>query len=339
MARASYCRFDFIFLDSAALSTLSKAVQSRLQAALRPRTSRAYQAGFRLFVSFMVKMNLMLPHKEETVLLYLEFLAQNGLKACSLRNHLSILGHYFALYNWPVQALCAKKVSMLVKSVHIDARMQVRIKGIFSPELLKKLILKMKRFTNHATYVALCLVSFFGFFRLGSLCPDNLSGFDRTRFPALGDVIWGPPGAHIVITCSKTMQKSGAIHVVQLPLLKDSILCPVMALKEMIKILAQDKEQPLFMIKTKAGKKVLTSFKARSFLKMVVVALGLNPKHYSFHAFRRSGASLAFNSNVDLDKIKQHGSWKSEAVWVYLNSTPKAASMVPTTFQQVLSYP
>ena len=90
-------------------------------------------------------------------------LAQNGLKACSLRNHLSILGHYFSLYNWPVQALCAKKVSVLVKSVHINARMQVRIKGIFSPELLKKLILKMKRFTNHATYVALCLVSFFGF--------------------------------------------------------------------------------------------------------------------------------------------------------------------------------
>ena len=112
-----------------------------------------------------------------------------------------------------------------------------------------------------------------------------------------------------------------------------------MALKEMIKILGQDKEEPLFMIKTKAGKKVLTSFKARSFLKMAAVALGLNPKHYSFHAFRRSGASLAFNSNVDLDKIKQHGSWKSEAVWVYLNSTPKAASMVPTTFQQVLSYP
>ena len=175
----------------------------------------------------------------------IEFLAQNGLKACSLRNHLSMLGHYFSLYNWPVQALCAKKVSMLVKSVHVNARMQVKIKGIFSPELLKKLILKMKHFTNHATYVALCLVSFFGIFRLGSLCPDNLSGFDRTRFPVLGDVIWGPPGAHILITCSKTMQKSGEIHVVQLPLLKDSILCPVMALKEMIKILGQDKGRTL----------------------------------------------------------------------------------------------
>ena len=226
-----------------------------------------------------------------------------------------------------------------MKSVHVNARMQVKIKGIFSPELLKKLILKMKRFTNHATYVALCLVSFFGCFRLGSLCPDNLSDFDRTRFPVLGDVIWGPPGEHILITCSKTMQKSGEIHVVQLPLLKDSIICPVKALKEMIKILGQDKEEPLFMVKTKSGKKVLTSFKARSFLKMVVLALGLDSKHYTFHAFRHSRASLAFNSNVDLDKIKQHGSWKSEAVWVYLNSTPKATPMVPTTLQRVLSYP
>ena len=104
-------------------------------------------------------------------------------------------------------------------------------------------------------------------------------------------------------------------------------------------LLGQGKEDPLFMVKTKAGLKVLTSFKARSFLKMVVLALGLDSKHYTFHAFCRSGASLAFNSNVDLDNIKQHGSWKSEAVWVYLNSTPKAASIVPTTFQRVLSNP
>ena len=72
---------SFIFADSAALSTLSKAVEFRLQGALLPRTSRVYQAGFHLFVSFMVKMNLMLPHTEETVLLYLEFLAQNGLES------------------------------------------------------------------------------------------------------------------------------------------------------------------------------------------------------------------------------------------------------------------
>ena len=214
-----------------------------------------HQAGFHLFVSFMVRMNLVLPHTEETVLLYLEFLAQNSLKACSLKIHSAILGHYFSLYHWPVQALCARKVLMLVKSVDVNARLQVKIKGIFSPELLKKLVLKMKCFTNHAAYVALCLVSFFGFLRLGSLCPDNLSGLG---FPVLGDVIWDPPGNHILFTCSKTMQKSGAIHIVQLLLLKDSVLCPVLALKEMIKLFGQGKEDPLIIVKTKAGVKVLT---------------------------------------------------------------------------------
>ena len=79
-----------------------------------------------------------------------------------------------------------------------------------------------------------------------------------------------------------------------------------MALKEMIKLLGQGKEDPLFIVKTKAGVKVLTSFKARSFLKMVVLSLGLDSKHYTFHAFRRSGVSLAFNSMV-VGRVKQFG--------------------------------
>ena len=38
----------------------------------------------------------------------------------------------------------------------------------------------------------------------------------------------------------------------------------------------------------------------------VVLSLGLNPKHFIFHAFRRSGASLAFDHDVKLEHIKQH---------------------------------
>ena len=67
----------------------------------------------------------------------------------------------------------------------------------------------------------------------------------------LEDVIWGAPGAHIVMTCSKTMQKAGAMHVVQLPQLANLVLCPVKALKAMIKAIPRDKGSPLFLIKTK----------------------------------------------------------------------------------------
>ena len=46
--------------------------------------------------------------------------------------------------------------------------------------------------------------------------------------------------------------------------------------------------------------------------------------------FRRSGASMAFDNNVQFENIKQHGNWQSEAIWHYLKCTPKAASTVPT---------
>ena len=41
----------------------------------------------------------------DTVVLYLEFLAQKTFKACSLLNSISLLKHLFALFNWPVLAL------------------------------------------------------------------------------------------------------------------------------------------------------------------------------------------------------------------------------------------
>ena len=97
-----------------------------------------------------------------------------------------------------------------------------------------------------------------------------------------------------------------------------------------------DKDGPSFQIMTKKGMTPLVAANARSVLKLAVTSLGLNPKHFTFHSFRRSGASLAFDGNVALENIKQHGNWRSEAVWVYLQNTPARASVIPTTFQQLL---
>ena len=93
---------------------------------------------------------------------------------------------------------------------------------------------------------------------------------------------------------------------------------------------------PLFQIMTKNGSTPLVAVNAQSVLKVAVTSLGSNPKHYAFHSFRCSGASLAFNGNVALETIKQHGNWRSEAVWAYLQTTPDRASVIPTTFQQLI---
>ena len=47
------------------------------------------------------------------------------------------------------------------------------------------------------------------------------------------------------------------------------------------------------------------------------MALGLNPSHFTFHSFRRSGATLAFNFHVP---IQRHGTWTSDCVYRYIQA-------------------
>ena len=116
-----------------------------------------------------------------------------------------------------------------------------------------------------------------GFFRSSTLVPSNLYSFDKTRFPIQNDLIWAKPGAHIIITCTKSMQASGKIQVVQLPSLTNLEICPIKALRWLMTYIAQGEQLPLFQICTKNGWQVLTAPKVRSFLKLVVITLGWNP--------------------------------------------------------------
>ena len=114
-------------------------------------------------------------------------------------------------------------------------------------------------------------------------------------------------------------------------------ICPVKALQGMIRTMNLAHSDPLFMIHEIGHKKILTAFNVRSVLAKTVQKMGLYPQEFGFHAFRRSGASLAFNDNVPLEYIKVHGHWKSNAVWTYLKNAPKTAAVVTGTFQNLVT--
>ena len=222
-------------------------------------------------------MGLTPPYSIDTIVLYLEFLAQKNFKACSLRNNVSVLKHFFALFNWPLAALSCRKVQLLLKSVQMNARMNIKVKGVISISMLQKLIKIVQKCYNGVTYKALFLMAYFGFFRLASLVPPTTGSFDKTRYFTVNDVVWGQPGAHIIVTCAKNMQNSGQYHVVQLPQLKNVLICPVLALKNMLKKKDITPHQPLFQIHTKKGIVPLIASNARSFLKTCIATMGLNP--------------------------------------------------------------
>ena len=112
------------------------------------------------------------------------------------------------------------------------------------------------------------MVAYFGFFRLASLVPNSVKSFDKTRYPVSEDVIWGPRGFHLILTCAKNMQTSGEYQVVQLPKLDNYNICPVTALKAMIAKFNYTKDTPLFLVENKVGVQTTVAFKVRSFFEV-----------------------------------------------------------------------
>ena len=96
----------------------------------------------------------------------------------------------------------------------MNAKRQISVKNVISVSLLARLVDYARKLHNGQVFAAIFLTSFFGFFRLASLVLSSVQQFDKTRFPIVGDLIWGSPGVHIIMTCAKNMQTADKVQVV-----------------------------------------------------------------------------------------------------------------------------
>ena len=87
-------------------------------------------------------MKLESPQCENNILLYLEFLAQSNLRSTK-------------------EGLCSRKVTLLVKSVKINAPLRHKVKGVFTHSMLRHLIKLAKKVKDGQVYLTLFLVAFF----------------------------------------------------------------------------------------------------------------------------------------------------------------------------------
>ena len=132
------------------------------------------------------------------------------------------------------------------------------------------------------------------------------------------------------------MQLNNQARLLSLPLL-NSIICPVTAIKKLLKTNPGGKNSPLLQFRVSNTLQPLTDTRVRKHLKNILNFLTIGDKNLTFHAFRRSGATYAFNNNVTLQNIQQHGTWSSECVWRYVSDSVEASSQVSDTFRSTLS--
>ena len=92
----------------------------RIHAALRPSTVTAYAAKFKLFLAFSIFHQFQLTDLD-TILAFLEYMAQNGSRAHSVSAYVSTIKHYFALGDLDTRCLDNRQVHLLIKSVAVDS--------------------------------------------------------------------------------------------------------------------------------------------------------------------------------------------------------------------------
>ena len=181
---------------------------------------------------------------------------------------------------------------------------------------------------------------FFSFLRISNLVPHSIKAFSPIEQMARGDVFFAPPGIHLLIKWSKTIQTRDTIRILKIPSLGSSPLCPVQAIKHLLLITPGTKNDPLFQIKNEAAQWVpLTDTKVRRNFTQILTRVGLQHSGMSLHTFRHSGATLAFNSNVSIQNIQSHGTWTSDCVWRYIIQDHNASQQVAESFKSLLHRP
>ena len=139
----------------------------------------------------------------------------------------------------------------------------------------------------------------------------------------------------MLIKRTKTLQHDKSHHWIQLPLIQNHFLCQVRALKALIASMTLPSSAPLFANNVHLHTQVIDTH-IRDALRKVLLHTNITSKGHGFHAFRRSGATLAFDNNIQIQNIMSHGLWKSSTIWTYLENASQAPSIITTTFSKVI---
>ena len=291
---------------------------------------------FKTFMSFIMFMELPVCVNLHNILTFLEYLFQNHISPKVIRNYLSSVHLMAHQYNIPQSDSNHYAITNYIRSISINSAFRPTPRGIFDLPTLYQISISCDILNDPILFRAIFLTSFYEFLCMSNIAPHSASQYSPSRLFLRQDLIFAHPGAHLIIKWTKPLQDHNSHHAIQLPSIQKHFLCPVRALKQLLQSRPLPPHSPLFANNFPPFTQVIDTHIPDS-LKKVLAHKNIPLKGHSFHTFRRSGATLAFDNNISLQNIQAHGLWHSSAVWTYLQNASVAPSIIPSTFQALVS--
>ena len=274
-----------------------------------------------------------------SLLCFLECLQFNGVKHTQMANYLSAIRSKFLIFGLDVTCFTDPRLKLYQRAIQLHAPLTVKLHKIIDIPLLVKISEECDYMYMGQIYKALYLLSFFSFLRMSNLVPHSVATFSPLKQLARADVIFKPGKMIIIVKWSKTMQNNNQIKLITVPRILNSPICPVRAVSNLLTLTPRGPNAPLFQVEYNQEWVPLTDTRVKRHFTQILSRLNLAGAGYTFHTFRRSGATFAFNNNVALQNIQKHGTWTSDCVWRYITDSVNAGEQVANMFRDKLSNP
>ena len=237
-------------------------------------------------------------------------------------------------YKWNERVFEDALVKRLLRGIQYSNVQKPRPKGLFSLQHIKEISQLCHSYESTLTYRTAFLLAFYGLFCISNMAPTNSRFFDSRRHLLRSDVRFSYPGVDIHVKWAKNIQAPERQHWVKLPVVQDSVMCPVKTFSALLQKFRFKSSQPLLVLD---DYQLLTQSHLRSRLAIFLRNMGLPLEGHGFHTFRRSTGTIAYDANASLTAIKTHDLWHSDVIWSYILDNTSQALQVPLTFQRLIN--
>ena len=276
------------------------------------------------------------PVTENLLTYFAAFLAEQGLKAQSIRTYLAAIRHLQLTLGLPDPRDSSslprlRLVLMGIRRLQAESgNARTRRRLPMTPSILRRIRRMWNERPTRGDYVlpwAAMTLCFHGFFRAGELTVPSGKSFDANVHLSWGDVAIDdtrdPQAVRVRLRRSKTDQFGNGVEVVVGRTGDD--LCPVAAVAAFI--VKRGKTPGAFFLFPDGTP--LTKAKFIEIMRNAVGELGLPKEHFAGHSFRIGAATAAARAGMEDSLIMTLGRWSSAAFLRYIR-TPTAALAAAT---------
>ena len=300
---------------------MSRLADTFLAQALAPNTQNSYKNKYKLFKCFCRHNYLpYLPLQEDTLVLFVTYLAARGLQVSSIRIYLSALKYYSIVKSHPFSFLNMERLYYTLRGIKRSSNVGYRQPRL--PITLQHLIIIHTRLQSFAMnrlefclFWAACTLAFFGLLRVSEYTTPKVREFDFEVHLLSSDITFCRNTLLVKIKASKTDPFKLGCQLTIGP--ANGFVCPVAAMRAFLRYRSPD-DGPLFTFTD-------GTYLTRNRMYRLLLAC-FQDNRINTHSFRIGGATALSQAGVPDSQIQSLGRWNSNCFVRYLRLPSQTVS-------------